>query len=86
LQVKIKKNNGASHLGAPFLCARCGSVSRRPDLQPGGGELAAIGHPPAPGSGLEKTRFFNKTQPSGFFLAFFWVFSFVYIFAQKRVF
>jgi hypothetical protein len=38
-------------------------------------------------AGLEKTRFFLKTQPSGFFwgffgfLVFFWFF---YIFAQKR--
>jgi hypothetical protein len=74
LQVKIN-NNGASHLGAPFFRARRGSVSRRTDLQPGGGELAAVGHPPAPGPGLEKTWFFkNKTQPSVFFLIFWFLF------------
>jgi hypothetical protein len=87
LQVKTK-NNGSSHLGAPFLGARCGSVSRLADLQPGGGELAAVGHPPAPGAELEKTRFFkNKTQPSGFFCFFLFFFGFYFfIFAQKREF
>jgi hypothetical protein len=52
-------------------------VSRRTDLQPGGGELAAVGHPPAPGAGLEKSRFFF-TKPSPVF--------FFFIFAQMREF
>ncbi len=35
--------------------------------------------------GLEKTRFFFLTQPSGFFWVF-WAFLFFCIFAQKRIF
>jgi hypothetical protein len=62
-------------------------VSRRPDLQPGGGELAAVGHPPAPGSGLEKNPvFLIKPSPVVFFWLFFGFLVFFHIFAQKRVF